>query len=301
MKEIIALDGFFIKLIYKANNYMVSRFEPVDKETITVKGPSFDFEPYTKYTISGYFENSFKYGNQFILISLSKYIPSKKEEIIKFLASSSFKGIGKKTAEKIYAYYGDDTLKILKKDLSTLEKTGLNHKQIDALRKGLDMFASEEDDIVFGLISAGFSSLEANRIKNRYKENTALVLKNNPYQIYYDIYGLSFSKIANCFKNVEVIDKELKFKEAYLIYLFKELSFKRGDLYLYSDEFLNVYSRYYDDGIKILERCLLNELLIKEEDRYYLKSDYEDEKYIADYLKYFKGDLYLEDVSKNSH
>lgn len=56
MKETVSLDGIFIRTIYKASNYMVTRFEPLDKGVITVTGPSFDYEPYTKYTISGYFD-----------------------------------------------------------------------------------------------------------------------------------------------------------------------------------------------------------------------------------------------------
>lgn len=296
MNEILSLDGIFIRTIYKAPNYMVTRFEPIEKGLITVTGPSFDYEPYTKYTIKGYFDCHPKYGNQFVLTSLSKYVPSKKEEIIKFLASQSFKGIGKKCAEKIYNYYGDDTLKILKSYTSDLDKVGITVPQMLALKKGLESFV-EDDDIIFGLISAGFSSIEANRIKNKYKDDTALILKDNPYRIYYDIYGISFSKIVNCFKNVEVIDKEIKFKEAYLVYLFKEISFKKGDLYLFRDEFINSYSHYYGDGETILNNCLEKELLIKEEDRYYLQSDYLDEKYIASYLKEFGEDMKVDSLN----
>lgn len=56
MKETVSLDGIFIRTIYKASNYMVTRFEPLDKGIITVTGPSFDYELYTKYTICGYFD-----------------------------------------------------------------------------------------------------------------------------------------------------------------------------------------------------------------------------------------------------
>lgn len=296
MKETVSLDGIFIRTIYKASNYMVTRFEPLDKGAITVTGPSFDYEPYTKYTISGYFDEHPKYGYQFVLTTVSKYVPSKKDEIIKFLSSSNFKGIGKRAAEKIYNYYGDDTLKILKSDASELDRIGLTSTQLRGLEAGLESYGLEADDIVFGLISAGFSTMEANRIKNEYKEHTALVLKENPYQIYYDIYGISFSKIVNCFKNVEVEDKESKFKEAYLVYVFKEVSFRKGDIYLYKDEFLSTYARYYSDGDDVLDELLTKELLVKEEERYYLRSDYEDEKFIASYLNHFGEDMDVEPI-----
>ena len=297
--ETIDIDGIFLKTIYKAPNYMVSFFECSDGDRITITGPSFEYEPYVKYTITGYFNEHPKYGMQFSLVSLKRFVPSKKDEVVKFLSSSTFKGIGKKCAERIYDTYKEDTLKILKSDPSSITNLNLTSKQEAALINGLASFGEQEDDIIFSLISAGFTTVEANKIKNAYKENTALVLKDNPYQIYYDVYGISFSKIVNCFKNVEVEDKELKFKEGYLIYLFKELSFKRGDIYLYLEDFINEYNKYYDDGLSTIDRCLKKELLIKEEDRYYLTSDYEDEKYIASFLNSFGEELDIDDLNLN--
>ncbi len=297
--ETIDIDGIFLRTIYKAPNYMVSFFECVDGDRITITGPSFEFEPYVKYTLTGYFNEHPKYGMQFSLISLKRFVPSKKDEVVKFLSSSTFKGIGKKCAEKIYDTYKEDTLKILKSDPTSIANLNLTSKQEAALINGLASFGDEEDDIIFSLIASGFTTVEANKIKNAYKENTALVLKDNPYQIYYDVYGISFSKIVNCFKNVEVEDKELKFKEGYLIYLFKEASFKRGDIYLYLEDFINEYNKYYSDGLDTLNRCLEKELLIKEEDRYYLTSDYNDEKYIASYLNSFGEKLDIDDLNLN--
>lgn len=297
--ETIDIDGIFLRTIYKAPNYMVSFFECLDGDRITITGPSFEYEPYVKYTLTGYFNEHPKYGMQFCLISLKRFVPSKKDEVVKFLSSSTFKGIGKKCAERIYDTYKEDTLKILKSDPSSITNLNLSSKQEAALINGLASFGDEEDDIIFSLISAGFTTVEANRIKNAYKENTALVLKDNPYQIYYDVYGISFSKLVNSFKNVEVENKELKFKEAYLVYLFKEASFKRGDIYLYLEEFINEYNKYYSDGLDTLNRCLEKELLIKEEDRYYLTSDYNDEKYIASYLNNFGEKLDIDDLNLN--
>ncbi len=299
MNETIELDGIFLKTIYKAPNYMVSFFESTDGDRITITGPCFEYEPYTKYTLTGFFSEHPKYGMQFSLVSLKRFVPSKKDEVIKFLSSSTFKGVGKKCAEKIYDTFKEDTLKILKNNPSVIADLNLTSKQETALINGLASFGDEADDIVFSLISAGFSTTEANKIKYQYKENTALILKDNPYQIYYDVYGISFSKIVNCFKNVEVEDKEIKFKEAYLVYLFKEVSFKKGDIYLYEDEFLSQYNKYYQDGNEILNRCLVKDLLVKEDDRYYLLSDYNDEKYIASYLNSFGETLDIDDLNLN--
>ena len=115
-EEIIELiEGEFTKVIYKSDNYMVSRFK-TEEGSITVTGPCFDYEKTQKYILTGTYVEHPKYGFQFSMLSLEKYLPSKKEEIISFLSSKSFPNIGKKVAEKIYDYFGDSTLTALKEN-----------------------------------------------------------------------------------------------------------------------------------------------------------------------------------------
>ena len=76
--------------------------------------PFFDYERHQKYILTGKYIDHPKYGFQFSILTVEKYLPSQKEEILSFLKSNAFKGIGKKTAEKIYDYFGNDTLTILK-------------------------------------------------------------------------------------------------------------------------------------------------------------------------------------------
>lgn len=59
---------------------------------------------------------------------------------------------------------------------------------------------------------------------------------------------------------------------------------------------MSTYARYYSDGDEILDKLLTKELLVKEEERYYLRSDYEDEKFIASYLNHFGEDMDVEPI-----
>ncbi len=281
MSEIIKLDGIFIYTLYNSNNYMVSKFETSEGDVITVTGPSVDYELYSKYSISGEYVTHPKYGYQFKMLTIQKYIPTKKEDIIRFLSGPAFKGVGKKAALKVYEALGDDALNILKSNRSVLENIDLTNKQLKALANGLDSFGDEVNDILYTLISAGFTSSEAKKIFNHFKENTAIIFKENPYLFYLDVYGISFIRLNNIVKDLDIEDKERKFKEAYLVYIFKELSFKNGDTYLYLDEFKQYYLKKYNDFDEILDVCLNDKYLSFVDDRYYLSYDLNNEKYIA--------------------
>ena len=86
---------------------MVSKFK-TDDGAITVTGPSFDYESGQRYVLSGTYVDHPRYGFQFSMLSVEKYISTRKEEILSLLKSSAFPGIGKKAAEKIYEHFGAD-------------------------------------------------------------------------------------------------------------------------------------------------------------------------------------------------
>ncbi len=296
-KEIIKLDGIFIYTLYKSANYMVSKFETNDGDVITVTGQSFEYEPYSKYTISGEYVTHPKYGYQFNMFGISKYVPTKKEDIIRFLSGPAFKGFGKKAALKVYEYLGDNALNVLKNDRSVLENIKLTNKQFEAINRGLNNFGDDVNDVLYTLISAGFTSGEAKKIFNIFKEDTAFVFKDNPYKFYLDVYGISFIRLNNIVKDFDFEDKEIKFKEAYLVYIFKEISFRNGDIYLYKDEFEMFYKRKYNDFEEILDICLNDKYLTNIEDHFYLTSDYLNEKYIAKSLLSYRDELNIDHLN----
>lgn len=296
-EQIEIIEGSFYKTIYKSNNYMVSIFYTSDGP-ITVTGPSFDYEKSCKYTLSGKYVDHPKYGFQFEILNITKFLPSAKEEIIKYLSSPLFKGIGKKAAEKIYDVFGDETLRIIKKDISSIDSINLTDTQKKGLIEGFSTIEDSGSDALFELINLGYSSKEANHIYMHYKDITTDILKDNPYKFYLDMYGIPFNKVKDCSKNLEIDNKEYKFKEAYLIYIFKELSFRLGDTYLYEEDFRHEYDKNFDDFDDILQVCINHEYLVMEDNRIYLKQDYLDEFYISKYLNELNNDRFnIDDIN----
>ena len=291
------IEGNFTRTIFKSSSYMVSIIETNDGP-ITVTGPSFEYDKNSKYTLTGKYVDHPKYGFQFEMLTVNKYLPSAKEEIIKYLSSPIFKKVGVKAAEKIYAIYGDETLRILKNDLSSIDEVNIT----DAQKKSIiEVFSSESDDTseaLFTLISLGFSSKEAHLIYNHFKEELLDIVKDNPFRFYLEVYGINFNRIVECTKDLVFPNKELKYKEALLLSIFKQVSFNLGDTYLVLNDFSNMYLRQYSDLDETLSRTVDDGYLIEEDGKYYLRQDYFDEHLIANYLvNHNIDDLNIDDVN----
>ena len=291
------LEGEFTHIIYKSENYMVSRFKTQDS-TITVTGPAFDFERNEKYILTGTYVDHPRYGFQFSMLTVEKYISSQKDEIVSFLAGKSFPGIGKKAALKIYDHFGSETLKILKEDPQRIFEVDLNDKQIASLVEGFEAMSDPEKETMLYLVSNGFNNVEAQKIFNRFKLATKEVGQDNPFRYYNEIYGISFDKVRNFARTIDFEDKENKYREAYLLYLMNESTFNSGDTFLYYDRLLNMLDYYggMDNIEEILERCIEKHYIYRDKDRLYLYEDRMDEEFIAGYIRQFSSTLKCDDI-----
>ena len=289
------IEGSFIRTIYKSDNYMVCKFETLEGP-ITVTGPSFDFDLGQKYILTGTYVDHPKYGFQFNIKSIDKYIPTQKDEIISFLSSKTFKGIGKKVAEKIYNNFGDETLNILKNNIELVEELNITDKQKQGLIDGFSSLNDPQNEIMFYLASNGFSSIDAQKIFSKFKLETLEVAKDNPFRFYNEVYGINFGKVKDFATKIDFEDKEIKYQEAFIINIISDFTFNTGDTYIEEEKLIDILNNYgsmqnYQD---IIDNCLLHKYLIKKENRIYLFDDYNDENYIASYLKSFATDLVLD-------
>ena len=290
------LEGEFTHVIYKSDSYMVSKFK-TNEGTITVTGPSFDFERGERYILTGTYVDHPRYGFQFSMLTVERYISTRKEEIISFLKGKTFPGIGAKAAEKVYEYFGNDTLKILIDDPHRIAEVGLNDKQLLSIQSGFESMNDPQNEIMLYLVSNGFNNLDAGKIFSRFKLATKEVAEDNPFRFYSEIYGISFDKVKRFASTIEFDDAQNKYLEAYLIYLISEYSFNSGDIYIEYEKLLSILA-YYGGMTKLDEiifRCIDKDYIVKEGDRIYLFNDYQDERFISDYIRAFSGSLSLDE------
>jgi len=283
--------GFIIGLLRVHETNIIDMQDYVNK-TITFTGYFADLNENEKYIMYGEIAHHPKYGFQYNVSSSERIKPDDKDGIIEFLSSDLFKGIGEKMATSIVDILGEDALELILKDktcLYTVPK--LSEVKINLIHDTLLKYEQSHETIV-KLTEMGFSMKDSLTIYNKYKSNTLRIIENNIYRLIDDIDEINFTKVDSIALNLDEDKFNMNRIKACIIFVIKELSFKKGDTYLYYSEIYEGLSYYlkteidstvFDEAISDLD----GELKIKiEDDKYYLYEDYEAEEYIASKINY---------------
>lgn len=290
------IKGRFTYIIYhnQENGYLVASFKAEKPYgNITVTGTLFEVDMHIEYELEGEFKLHIKYGEQFNFNYYHKIYATEEDGIVSFLSSSSFKGIGRKTAEKIVELLGNNTLMLLKENSNILLEYGFKKKYIESIIQGLN----ENQDIGSDLIQLrefGITTQILNLAKSKFKEDYINILKTRPYYASRHIRGYSV-KLADyyCSNSKTEIDEECRDTAVFYEFLRKE-SLNSGSTYV---ELSNL-----EISESILNGLINEKLVIVENGKIYLKPLFESENYIAQYLNYFineeKIDFSIENLIK---
>ena len=145
----IELEGFitYYKYENENNGYRIASFKIDDNKqerSIIIVGSFPHFAKTDALKLKGKVVHHKKYGLQVEVHEINLKLPTGRENIIRFLSSSKFKGIGKKCATSIYEFIQDDVVSTLFNDESIYEKMLLERiiteKQKESLKLGLKDF-----------------------------------------------------------------------------------------------------------------------------------------------------------------
>lgn len=144
-----------------------------------------------RYNMTGKWSKSQKHGVQFEVERYEEVITPTREGIIAYLASGQIRGIGKKTAERIYDTFGQETLQVLDQDpKKLLTVRGISEKK---LRKIVDSYLANRGarDVIAFLAPHGVSPSRAVRLYREYGEETMDIVRNHPYRLC-ELAGIAF-------------------------------------------------------------------------------------------------------------
>ena len=287
------IKGTFIQDIFSNSNngYIVGLLRVKESDdnsninkVITFTGIFDELKYKTTYKMEGNFTNHQKYGRQFQVDSYELVLPTDEEEIIEFLSSDIFP-IGEKTAEKIVAKLGKDTINtILSDPMSLTNIPRLSSRKIETIISVLEEYQTTSH-IVLDLSKLGFSTKNAISILKKYSNNSMKIIEKNIYQILDDI-DISFDELDKIARNYGYELNDERRLEALTINMMNVVTFNNGDTYLYFDEMYDYILKHTDNlNTEDFEYILLklnkkNKITI-EEKRYYLYELYQAEKYIT--------------------
>ena len=180
----------------KENGYTVSVFE-TEEEQFTAVGNLLQPREGASYVLRGKFTVHPKFGEQFQISEWEETMPEGETEIIAFLASGAIKGIGPKIAVSIVEKFGADTFKIIEEEPGRLtEISGIGEKKAAAISEGFSAQRELAEISVF-LQKYDITPAQVARLYSVYGSGTIEKLKEDPYAMIDDIFGVGFVKADN--------------------------------------------------------------------------------------------------------
>jgi len=176
------------------NGYTVARLleNSKEKNTITVVGYLSGVPVGSTLSLTGTWSTDSRYGRQFKLQNYEIIKPNTINGIERYLGSGLIKGVGPAYASRIVSRFGLETLEILENDPDRLrEIAGLGRKRVEGIKKAWQEQKDIHRIMVF-LQGHGISATYAVKIFKTYGRKALTVVKNNPYQLAEDIWGVGF-------------------------------------------------------------------------------------------------------------
>lgn len=193
-EERSTLQGTVTRITYQnpEGRYTVARLEVDRSQDVTVVGAIFPVGEGEEIKVSGQWRVHPRYGLQFQAEQWEKVEPATLEGIERYLGSGLIKGIGPVYAKRLVSAFGLDTLRILSEE----PRRVLGVQGIGKVRAARILHAWEEQkgmrDVMVFLQGHGVGSSLALRIYRAFGAETVARVKENPYCLAREIYGVGF-------------------------------------------------------------------------------------------------------------
>lgn len=174
--------------------------------------------------VEGEWRNDKRFGQQFAVETWIEDLPATIKGIESYLASGFIKGIGKKKAKAIVQVFGEQTIEVLDNTPERLvEVSGISEKLAEKIKVSWLRHKAVRDVMVF-LQGHGISTAYAVKIYKQYGDDSIQVVKENPYVLADDVFGIGF-KIADGFAfNLGYEKNDIRRCKAGIIYTLKQMS-----------------------------------------------------------------------------
>ena len=233
------IDGAIDEIVFTNpdNGYTVCKFLPEGGEVMTVVGSFPPLTPGEVLRIRGQWELNPRFGRQFKVDHFTLTLPASVKGIEKFLGSGLVKGIGPVLAKRIVGAFGAGTIDILTRDPERLREVGgVGAVKLKEIRRS---WAEHRDirDLIMFLQEHSVSTSLATKIYRQYGDRSFTVLKTNPYQLSFDIWGVGFKTADQIALKLGLDPGSLDRVKAYILYMLEKDN-EQGHIFSLASEVL---------------------------------------------------------------
>lgn len=196
MSNTAVLEGVLERITYanEENGYTVARVDTGRGagDLLTVVGSLLGAQPGESLRMEGRWASHPQFGKQFQVDNYTTVLPATIQGIRRYLGSGLIKGIGPVMADRITTHFGVDTLDIIEQHPKRLvEVPGLGPKRTKMIAAAWEEQKAIKEVMVF-LQTVGVSTSIAVRIYKKYGDASISVVKNQPYRLAADVWGIGF-------------------------------------------------------------------------------------------------------------
>ena len=251
------------------NSFTIAKVKvPGRRDLVTVVGTLMAPMPGEILDMQGEWSHHPKFGEQFKVLEYRTKVPATVYGIRKYLGSGLIKGLGPVMAGRIVDTFGKETLEIIESDIQRLaEVAGIGKKRIGMIATAWDAQRDIRDVMLF-LQSHGVGSGYAAKIFKHYGSRSIAVVKENPYRLATDIFGIGFVTADQIAAKLGIAKDAGIRVEAGILYVLNQLSdeghvyFPYESLILKSCEILAVER---EAVVKSLEALAHNQKIVIED------------------------------------
>lgn len=190
------VEGVLERITYanEESGYTVARVDTGRGagDLLTVVGALLGAQPGESLRMEGRWGSHPQYGKQFTVDNYTTLLPATIQGIRRYLGSGLVKGIGPVFADRITTHFGLDTLDVLEEAPARLiEVPGLGPKRTKKIMAAWEEQKAIKEVMVF-LQGVGVSTSIAVRIYKKYGDASISVVRNQPYRLAADVWGIGF-------------------------------------------------------------------------------------------------------------
>ncbi|MFF3746874.1 SF1B family DNA helicase RecD2 [Streptomyces kronopolitis] len=196
MVNAAVVEGVLERITYanEESGYTVARVDTGRGagDLLTVVGALLGAQPGESLRMEGRWGSHPQYGKQFTVDNYTTVLPATIQGIRRYLGSGLIKGIGPRIADRIVEHFGTDTLDVIETEPARLvEVPGLGPKRTKLIGAAWEEQKAIKEVMVF-LQGVGVSTSIAVRIYKKYGDASISVVRNAPYRLAADVWGIGF-------------------------------------------------------------------------------------------------------------
>ena len=188
------VEGTLDRILYQnaESHWTVAKLATEDGDSVTTVGSLFGVVPGTPLHLTGRWETDTRYGRQFRVESYRTRTPESLVGIERFLASGLIPGIGEELARRIVGQFGLETLHVIEQDAGRLEQVpGIGPARAEQIAASWSEQRDIQEVMIF-LRGHDIPTGYAVRIFKKYGRKALQVVRENPYRLALDVWGIGF-------------------------------------------------------------------------------------------------------------